>query len=53
MNIPKKCPRCGSTKVHTETGRDISRYFDNGKHYKTTDVPFDRRVFCDGCYYEF
>lgn len=53
MRIPKKCPKCGGSKIHTETGTDITRYFDNGKRLSTRLASFDRRMFCDGCYYEF
>ena len=51
MRIPKKCPKCGCNKVHTETGTDITKRFEDGILTSTSYCPLPRRIFCDGCGY--
>lgn len=55
MKIPIKCPKCNSTKVHTETAQEITRYYRKGKLIKKESLPTPRRCFCDNtnCSHEF
>jgi len=53
LKLPSKCPSCGGNRIHTETGRDICRYYEDGILVKESNAPLPRRVFCDGCNYEF
>lgn len=53
--IPKNCPNCGSTKLHTERGIQIVNSYENGKRIKFvqgSDGNF--RIFCDAdkCFVE-
>jgi len=52
MKIPKKCPKCGCNRIHTETGRDICRFYEDGKLTKVDDRSMPRRIFCDNCHYD-
>jgi len=51
--IPKSCPECKSPDIHTETGREIKRNFNNGKLVSSSDIRIERRVFCNKCFHEF
>ena len=50
--IPKKCSKCGSVIIKTETGTEIVRIFNKGKLIKERRLPTTRRIFCDRCYEE-
>lgn len=52
MKIAKKCRFCGSGRIHTETGIETTRCFDEGMLVSESSNALPRRVFCDSCYEE-